>query len=93
MGHNANLRFWKAWEDRREPGSDLDTNKRTLIVAGEVEVDTPTLPILEEDTGRSAGSKTLYLSFNFGRFTGAIPGNRSGLKERSNRGNTRGSSC
>lgn len=70
MGHKANLRFWKAWEDRREPGSDLDTNKRTLTVTGEVEVDTSTLPILEEDKGRSAGSRTLYLRFNFGSFTG-----------------------
>lgn len=70
MGHNANLRFWKAWEDHREPGRDFDTSKRTLIVTGKVEVDAATMPILEEDAGRRSGSNTLYLQFNFSRFVG-----------------------
>lgn len=71
MGHAANLMFWKAWEDpRRERPGDFDANKRTLIVTGKVEVDASTTPTLKEDAGRSDGSKTLYLNFDFGAFEG-----------------------
>lgn len=67
MGH-ANLKFWKAWEHPDDEQARGD--KRTLIVAGKVEVKETTTPILEEttkpiveDTGRSQVAKTLYLTF------------------------------
>ena len=65
MGH-ANLKFWKAWVspdvERRRP-DDFDRSKRTLIVAGKVEVAAVATPSLVEATERRSESRILQLVF------------------------------
>jgi hypothetical protein len=62
MGH-ANLKFWTAREhDDIEPIRQGDSDKRTLIVAGKVEVEGEA-PVLEEHVRLDGKRGILYLKF------------------------------